>query len=120
MVRREQTNQVVREGDRSRAQREHRRSNRNDERIHPHRGADARTPRGPRMRHEMARLQTKNRIQATRDVGPQVAAAAGVDADVDAGVDAEVTVVAEVGTTTGTEEEEKSASLGIRAKQLLE
>ena len=72
------------------------------------------------MRHKMARLQTENRIQAPRDVGPQVAAAAGVGADVDAGVDAKVAAVAEDGTTTGAAEEEKGASLGNRAKQLLE
>ena len=120
MVRREEENQEVQEGDRRRAPRGLGRSNRNDGRIHLHRGADARGPRGHHMRHEMPRLQTEDQVQALRDVGPQVAEAAGVGADVDAGVDTKVAAVAEVGTTTGAAEEEKGASLGNRAEQLLE
>ena len=116
MVRRKEKNQEVQEGDRRRAPRGLGRSNRNDGRIHLHRGADARDPRGHHMRHEMPRLQTEDQVQALRDVGPQVAEAAGVGTDVDAGVDTKVAAVAEVGTATGAAEEEKGASLGNRAK----
>ena len=120
MVRGQETDQITQEGDHSRARRERQRSNHSDEGTHPHRGAAARTPRSPRMHHEMARLQTENRSQAQGDIGPQVAAAEGVGADVEAGVDAEVAAVAEDGTATRAAEEEKGASLGNRAEQLLE
>ena len=120
MVRSEKKNQQDQEEDHRHAPRRLGRSKRNDKRIHLHRGADARDPRSHHMRHEMPRLQTEAQGQAPRDDGPRVAEAAGVDTDVDAGVDTKVAEVAEGGTATGAAEEEKGASLGNRAEQLLE
>ena len=120
LVRSAEKNQISRTGSRDRAPRKPQRSSHRDGEIHPHRGAAAQILRDRHVRHKMARLQTENRVQAPRDDGPRVAAGGGVGADVDAGVDAEVTAVAEVATAAGTAEEEKGASLGNRAEQLLE